>query len=167
MSFCGWCLINSQECIFSFLRLKKRHSCPKFICIICSSASSRITGPKKSKLVDGFSGEFCSTPTNPKGRGQSGKRKKSGRRRKSTRTKTPKPEGGLTIPATHTHVPISLDHQNLSFIPIIHSASPLSGRALRREGQNRESEAEVSHRLYLTLLANLVLRKVARWGPRD
>lgn len=73
----------------------------------------------------------------------------------------------LTIPATHTYVPVSLDHQNPSFIPIIHSTSPLSDRALRREGENRESEAEVSHRLYLTLLANLVLRKVASWGPRD
>lgn len=119
--------------------LQKRHLHPKLICMTCSFSSSVTVDPRKSKPLDGISGGFCATPTNPKGRGQSGKRKRSEGRRRSTKTRMLKPEGDLPSELSHhSSCPHTPANQPPPSEPIIRSTSPLSSRARRREGETEK-----------------------------
>ena len=137
-SFRGWCLINLHKRIFSLILLQKRHLHPKLICMTCSFSSCVTVDPRKSKPLDGISGGFCATPTNPKGRQQSGKRKRSEGRRRRTKTKMPKP-GDLPSKLSHrSSRPHTCADQPPPSEPIIHSTSPLSSRVRRREGETEK-----------------------------
>lgn len=162
MSFCRWWLISLYACIFlchNFQEKKKLH--PKLLCIIFSlhclwSWASQGRIPWKSRLLWWALPCLLSNPNRTQS--QEIKVREAARRGQrwggdTTQTNQPKPESGLLNASSHrSSCPHTFPDQPLPPEPIIHFTNPLFNSVLRREGKrDRESEAKVSHRLYMKL----------------